>query len=87
MSDCFVDTPDLTPYIARPNQVPLDELNPKPAAILDPRQRAHALASERLPLEAPDQCEDGQLNEILWHAMKGYGVPFPRWAVKPGEDD
>ncbi len=87
MSDCFMDTPDLTPFVARPNQVPLDELNPKPAAIADPRQRAHALASARLPLDAPDQCEDGQLNEILWHAMKGPDVPFPRWAVKLGDDD
>ena len=87
MSDCFRVAPDLTPFVARPNQVPLDELNPKPAAITHPQRRAHALASERLPLDQPDQCEDGQLNEILWHTMKGYDAPFPRWAVKPGDDD
>jgi YVTN family beta-propeller protein len=87
MTDCFTATADLAPFIARPNQVPLDELNPKPAALADPRARAHALASERLPLTAPDQCEDGQLNAILWHAMKGHDTPFPHWAVKLGEDD
>ena len=86
MTDCFLERPDFSPYVARPNQVPLDELNPKPAAILDPRKREHALASERLPLDRPDLCEDGQLNEILWHAMKGPEAPFPRWAVKIAED-
>ncbi|MBI5691348.1 MAG: beta-propeller fold lactonase family protein [Verrucomicrobia bacterium] len=87
MTDCFTDRADLTPFTARPNQVPLDELNPKATSIVDPRQRAHALASERLPLSAPDQCEDGQLNEILWHAMKGHDTPFPRWAVKLTDED
>jgi YVTN family beta-propeller protein len=87
MTDCFTATPDFTPFTARPNQVPLDELNPKASSLTDPRARAHALASERLPLSAPDQCEDGQLNEILWHAMKGHDTPFPRWAVTLGDDN
>ena len=54
--------------------------------------RAHDVAFDSLavddqPLDAPDQCDEGELNEILWHAMKGYATPFPRWAVKLGDDD
>ena len=36
MSDCFTDTPDLTPYVAVPANIPLDQMNPNPKAISDP---------------------------------------------------
>ncbi len=34
--DCFTDTPDFSPFNAVPNNVPLDQLNPAPRALLDP---------------------------------------------------
>jgi YVTN family beta-propeller protein len=83
MFDCFTDTPDFTPFTAVPNRVPLDEMNPEPKAIRDPLLRRHAYASNRLPLDRIDQCDEDTLNRILWHAMKGSAAPFPAWAVLP----
>jgi YVTN family beta-propeller protein len=87
MRDCFTSTPDFTPYEAAPNQVPLDEMNPEPAAIDDPLLRSYAEASAGLPLEKIDQCPEDLLNRILWHAQKGSDSPYPEWAVTAHDDD
>lgn len=87
MTDCFTDTPDFTPFTARPTNVPLDELNPEPRKITDTLLRRNAVASARLPLAKPDQCPEDQMNRILWHAMKGPAAPYPEWAVAAVEDD
>ena len=58
MSDCFTDTPDLTPFDAVTNNVPLDQMNPEPKKISDPLLRKEACASARLPLQKPDQCPE-----------------------------
>ncbi|MCA8950649.1 MAG: beta-propeller fold lactonase family protein, partial [Planctomycetes bacterium] len=42
MFDCFTETPDLTPFVALPANVALDELNPDATAIADPELRADA---------------------------------------------
>ncbi len=36
MFDCFTNVPDFTPFIALPNNVPLDQMNPDPKKIADP---------------------------------------------------
>lgn len=87
MSDCFTDEPDFTPFVAVPNNVPLDAMNPDPKQIADPLQRRFANASARLPLDRVDACPEDLLNRILWHAMKGSQEPYPRWAVTAEEDD
>lgn len=87
MSDCFTDTPDLTPFKSVPNRVPLDQANPEPRKIADRLLRQDALASERLKLDQPDLCSEDVLNRILWRAMKGSDVPYPEWAVKGEKDD
>ncbi len=87
MFDCFSDTPDFTPYTSVPSNVPLDEMNPDPKAILDPLQRRNAYASARLDLKRVDACPEDTLNRILWHAMKGSSVPYPVWAVTAVEND
>ena len=88
MSDCFVETADLTPFTAVKNNIPLDQMNPEPKKISDALLRKYAYASAKLPLEKPDQCPEGLLNRILWHAMKGSGVPYPEWATQMvGDDD
>ncbi len=86
MSDCFTNVPDLAPFTALPNNVPLDEMNPEPKKISNPLLRKEAWASARLPLARPDQCPEDLLNHILWHAMKGPQAPYPAWAVQ-AEDD
>ena len=87
MFDCFTQMPDFSPFIALPNNVPLDQMNPPAAAISDPLLRQYARASARLPLAKPDQCPEDLLNRILWHAMKGSQAAYPAWAVHVQSDD
>ena len=87
MFDCFVDTPDLAPFDAVPNNVPLDRMNPETKKISDRQLRKDARVSARLPLDKPDQCPDDVLNRILWRAAKGPEAPYPDWAVKLEDDD
>jgi phospholipase C len=87
MSDCFSETPDFTPFRSVPNTTPLDQLNPEPKKIADRQLRADAIASAKLPLEEADRCPEHVLNQILWRAMKGSKVAYPRWAVHSEQDD
>jgi YVTN family beta-propeller protein len=87
MTDCFTATPDFTPFVAVPNIIPLDQMNPEPAKIADHRLRQDALVSARLPLEEVDRCPEDLFNRILWRAMKGPDTPYPEWAVKLVDDE
>lgn len=83
LADCFTLTPNLTPFVAVPNRIPLDQLNPPAKALRDPLLRRYAELSEKLPLDKPDQCDEDLLNRILWHAQKGPDAPYPKWALLP----
>ncbi|MBU0639831.1 MAG: bifunctional YncE family protein/alkaline phosphatase family protein [Planctomycetes bacterium] len=87
MSTCFQDQPDLTPYDAVPNIIPLDQLNPSVSSIRDPAQRKWALASLELPLDDVDEADEDTLNRIIWHAVKGDDATYPAWAVLAQPDD
>ncbi len=87
MCDCFTDTPDFTPFMAVPNNVPLDQMNPAARALVDPAARRDALASARMNFREVDKAPEDALNRILWRAMKGTGEPYPEWAVTVGADD
>jgi hypothetical protein len=87
MFDCFTNVADYTPYTAVTNNIPLDQMNPPAKKVADAVLRKDAYASARLPLSKPDQCPEDVLNRILWHAMKGSGVPYPTWAVQTVDDD
>ena len=88
MFDCFTDTPDLTPFDAVNNIVPLDQMNPPSKHIEDALLRHDALVSAKLPLDKEDQCPEDLFNHILWRAAKGSAVPYPDQFVKAvGDDD
>jgi hypothetical protein len=87
MFDCFKAQRDLTPFQAVENRVSLTAMNPEPESIADDQLRADAIASANLPLDEVDKCPEDALNQILWRAMKGTGVPYPAWAVKADDDD
>jgi YVTN family beta-propeller protein len=88
MFDCFTETPDLTPFDAVPNNIPLDTMNPPKEKISDALLRRHAAQSARLNFRQVDACPEDALNRIIWHAVKGSSVPYPAWAVTlVGEDD
>jgi len=87
MRDCFTDVPDVTPYVAAPANIPLDQMNPNPKKISDATLREDALVSARLDLKEADRCPEDALNRILWRAMKGPREPYPQWAVMADPDD
>ncbi len=82
MDACFMDDPDLTPYDCRPNEIPLDETNP-PVEALQGLQRYHAQLSLELELDDIDRADEGSLNRIVWHSVKGYDVPYPEIERRP----
>jgi hypothetical protein len=98
MSDCFVNEPDLSPYTALPNRVPLDQMNPKKAA-LKGASLAFAQQSDAMDLTEPDKADENTFNRILWHALRGEASPYPAefagahgrglksLKLKPSDDD
>lgn len=76
MTDCFQKSPDLTPYVVKPNIIPLDEMNP-PVSATRGLQRHYAKLSMKMPLDNIDEADEGLFNRILWHSVKGYDVPYP----------
>lgn len=87
MFDCFREEADFTPFVAVPNRVPLDQMNPAPAKVVDAVLRRDAVASAKMNFREVDKAPEDQLNRILWRAMKGSRVPYPEWAITPGADD
>ncbi|HOQ59833.1 MAG TPA: alkaline phosphatase family protein [Vicinamibacterales bacterium] len=76
MRASFTDEPDLTPYTAVVPKQSLHEVNP-PAGALKGAARAAALASARMRFDVPDAAPTDRLNRTLWHAVKGWDVPYP----------
>lgn len=87
MWDCFTEQPDFAPFKSVATRVPLDQMNPQPAAIRDPVLRQDALVSATLNFREVDKAPEDVLNRILWRAMKGSNVPYPEWAVTVVDDD
>ncbi len=70
MTDCFQKQPDLTPFSALANEVPLAEMTP---------------ANERALLvrvDKPDVANDDVMNRNLWSAARG-AVPYPERYAGP----
>jgi YVTN family beta-propeller protein len=76
MTDCFTAKADTTPYTAVPNRIPLGEMNP-PLRALRGAQRYWAERSLELDLDDVDRADEDTFNRILWHATRGYDVPYP----------
>jgi len=80
MIACFQEEPDFTPYKARPNEIPLDQMNQN-IAQLRGKARYYAKQSMELSLDDIDMADEGTFNRILWHAVKGVNTPYPK--LKP----
>ncbi len=87
MSDCFADVADLTPFVAVPNNVPLDQMNPDTKTTMSRQQVRDMLASNSMDFSVPDKVPEDTLNRILWRASRGENVPYPAWAVTPTVDN
>jgi len=76
MRNAFTRKPNVAPFEALPNQIPLDEMNPSVAS-LQGLQRDLALASTAMDFSEPDIAPEDVLNRAIWHSVKGYDVPYP----------
>jgi YVTN family beta-propeller protein len=76
MADCFQAKPDLRPYSALPNRIPLDEMNP-PLKALSGQALFWAQKSMELDLEDVDRADEDTFNRILWFSVKGE-IPYPK---------
>ena len=65
----FRAEPDLTPYVARPNRIPLGEMNVATAF--------GAQRSLELTLEDADSAPEAEFSEIIWKAVRGAESPVP----------
>jgi len=75
MEDCFNSHPNITPYTALPNTIPLDEMN-KHASIIDDKTPSRT-TGELFDFSRPDRIDDDLLNHVLWFSAKGPDVPYP----------
>jgi hypothetical protein len=64
MADCFTTKPNLRPFTALPNRIPLDQMNPTKTAM------------RRLDLSKPDRVDEDAFNRQLWQAA-GKQTPYP----------
>ena len=76
MRNAFAKKPNLAPFDALPNEIPLDEMN-SPIASLHGLQRHLALASLAMDFSEPDNAPEDVLNRAIWHSVKGPDVPYP----------
>jgi len=83
MRGCFREKPNLTPYKAVPNRIPLDEMNPSLKG-LKGKARMWAVKSLELELDKGDQADEDTLNRILWHSVRGADAPYPEQFTRRG---
>lgn len=76
MTDCFTPAPDFTPFTALPNQIPLDQMNPK-LSTLRGKQLYWAKRSHQMDFADVDEADDTELNKIIWYSVRGYDTPYP----------
>jgi hypothetical protein len=76
---CFAAVPDLAPYTAVPNRIPLDEMN-RDVQALEGLGRDFAIKSLALNLEVEDRADEDEFNRILWFSVRG-AEPYPAAAV------
>ena len=76
MTGAFTNKPDLTPFKARPNQIPLDEY-PPPAAAMSRVERAWVSWAQQQNFGTEDSVPMGQLNRDVWYSTNGFTKAYP----------
>jgi YVTN family beta-propeller protein len=73
LTAAFRATPNLQPFDALPARIDLDATNGRTAY--------RAADSARLDFDEADRVDDGVLNDILWHAVKGVRATPPPYGL------
>lgn len=88
ITTCFTDTPNLAPYTARKNNVPLDQPNPGRKVAMTQTERYWAKKTAELDWSHPDGPDSYWLNRIIWASLHPQGTPYPSRATdRPGQVD
>ncbi|ASU33588.1 bifunctional YncE family protein/alkaline phosphatase family protein [Mucilaginibacter xinganensis] len=85
MFNCFTDKPSAQTYTALNNRVPINDINPKLAALKGPALH-YAKLSLRPEYDHIDGGNDDVMNRILWFAAKGK-KPYPAKLAGKDNDD
>jgi YVTN family beta-propeller protein len=86
MTDCFKSEPDLTPYVCKPGNIELNEMNPQLNALSG--KALHFAKMSLLPeFDGIDTGNDDLMNRILWFNAKGHSAYPVKYAGKPSEED
>jgi hypothetical protein len=72
----FSDQADLATYTAITPRQDLFAVNPQAGALKGEARKA-AIASAGFKWKEPDAAPSDRLNRILWHAVRGWNVPYP----------
>ena len=75
MTACFTDQANLKPYVSRKNNIPLDEMNPKPNKLTG-KSRELAIACSQMDWSNFDRANAATLAEAIWNSVKP-NAPFP----------
>jgi len=86
MFNCFSSTPDFTPFISVPNEIPLNEMN-KSLAELKGTALYYARKSMEPQFDHIDQGDDDLFNRIIWFAMKGKELYPKKFSGKEEKED
>ena len=82
ITTCFMEEPDLTPYRATANKIPLDERNPAGTA-MSQADRFWLDKTRELDWSHIDGPDSYWLNRIIWHSIHKGTRPYP---ARPGEE-
>ncbi len=80
MSSCFHDDPDMTPFVAEKNRVPLDEFPKKPLAHATAYEKAILARVARIDLrkhEVQTPADMDTMNRYAWGSTRGWSTPYP----------
>jgi len=76
MARVFSDEPDLRPYQAEKNRIPLNSMNPVPKK-LSGIEKEWSLAMLDLNWEDVDGADWPIVNRAVWYVTKGFDSPYP----------
>jgi hypothetical protein len=76
LAECFMDTPDFTPYTGFANRIALDDMNP-PRTALKGQELYWTNRSLALDWSGLDRADPQVLNQVLWHTLRGANTPYP----------
>ncbi|MDX6240646.1 MAG: hypothetical protein QOG10_5466 [Kribbellaceae bacterium] len=77
MYDAFTNKPDLTPYTALANTIPLDTMNKTAAQATSTVEKQWITWSQQQDFSKVDMLAFEPFNRMTWYASNGYTKPYP----------